>query len=87
MTDQEKVDNINIVLKTITDALEKDMPSNKFTFESEYVNWSLRYILFKDGTRQDIIMSYDYVIDVILGVYPVSVLIEACKYELERTDK
>ena len=87
MTDQEKVDKINNVLKAITDALEQDMPANKFTFEREYTNWNVRYILYKDSTKQDIVIPYDYIVDVILGLYPVSELIAGCKYELERTDK
>lgn len=87
MTDQEKVDKINNVLKVITDALEQDMPANKFTFEREYVNWNVRYLLYKDSVKQDVIMPYDFIVDTILGLYPVSELIAACKYELERTDK
>jgi hypothetical protein len=87
MTDQEKVDKINNVLKAITDALEQDMPANKFTFEREYVNWNVRYILYKDSVKQNVIMHYDFIVDVILGLYPVGELIAACKYELERTDK
>lgn len=86
MTDQEKVDKINNVLKTITDALEQYMPANKFTFEREYVDWDVRYILYKDSVKQGVIMPYNYIVDATLGLYPVSELIAGCKYELERTD-
>lgn len=87
MTDQEKIDKFNNVLKTITDSLEEKMPPNKFSFEEEIRNWEPRYILIKNGVKQEVFLHYNFIIDVVLGVYPASELVAACKYELERTDK
>ena len=84
MTDQEKVDKINNVLNTVTDALKQDIPANKFTFEREYINWDVRYTFVKDGVKQDVAIPHDCIVDTILGLYPISELIAVCKYELER---
>lgn len=88
MTYQEKTEAVKKVLKSIADGLEQALPENKFYFLTELKDWhEVRYVLVKNSKKQDVILTSGFVSDVILGLYPVSELIAACKYELERIDK
>lgn len=82
MIDQEKVDAINNVLKSVTDALEQHAPGDKFSVVREYKNWDVRYILHKNSVKQDISIPFCFITDVLIGYYPVDELIAACKYQL-----
>ena len=82
-----KQEDIDKVLQEILSEISIQLPQYKFNFQRRWTEWNVYYDLYKDDIKQDIIISYDYIVDVLLGLYPVNELIFATIYELNRQNQ
>jgi hypothetical protein len=82
-----KQEDIDKVLQEILSEISIQIPQYKFNFQRRWTEWNVYYDLFKDDKKQDISIPYNFVVDVLLGLYPVNELIFATMYELNRQNQ
>jgi hypothetical protein len=80
-------EDINKVLQEILQGISEHFAQHKFKFERQYDDWNVRYYLCRDDVKQDFSLPLDFVIDVVLGLFPVNEFISGIIYELTKTDK